>query len=221
MVNTETGKPFSFEIMLSSPSFERVALPYAQNLKRIGIEARVRTVDPSQYTNRKRAFDYDVTWEVWGQSLSPGNEQADYWGSAAATRQGSRNYAGISDPGVDALIERVIFAKDRETLVAATKALDRVLLAHNYVIPLYYKLAAQIAYWDALARPKELPKYGLGFPEVWWSKSAACHLPAGVRCSCICGSSGEAGRHQFTPDRRLIRNAQLLDQICAASEFKG
>ncbi|ASY60961.1 extracellular solute-binding protein [Sinorhizobium sp. CCBAU 05631] len=180
MVNTETGKPFSFEIMLSSPSFERVALPYAQNLKRIGIEARVRTVDPSQYTNRKRAFDYDVTWEVWGQSLSPGNEQADYWGSAAATRQGSRNYAGISDPGVDALIERVIFAKDRETLVAATKALDRVLLAHNYVIPLYYKLAAQIAYWDALARPKELPKYGLGFPEVWWSKSAACHLPASL-----------------------------------------
>jgi microcin C transport system substrate-binding protein len=173
MVNTATGKPFSFEILLNSPALERVALPYAQNLKRIGIEARVRTVDPSQYTNRERAFDYDMTWEVWAQTLSPGNEQADYWGSNAAERQGSRNYAGIADPGVDALIQRVIFAKDRDTLVAATKALDRVLLAHNYVIPLYYKLAANIAYWDKFGRPAELPKYAIGFPDVWWSKSAA------------------------------------------------
>lgn len=173
MVNAATGQPFSFEILLSSPTLERVALPYAQNLKRIGIEARVRTVDPSQYTNRERAFDYDMTWEVWGQTLSPGNEQADYWGSSAASREGSRNYAGIADPGVDALIDRVIFAKDRETLVAATKALDRVLLAHNYVIPLYYKLKANIAYWDKFDRPKELPKYAIGFPDVWWFKSAA------------------------------------------------
>ncbi|OHV80624.1 extracellular solute-binding protein [Ensifer sp. LCM 4579] len=173
MVNKETGKPFSFEILLSSPALERVAVPYAQNLKRIGIEARVRTVDPSQYTNRERSFDYDVTWEVWGQSLSPGNEQADYWGSKAATREGSRNYAGIADPGVDKLIERVIFAKDRDTLVAATKALDRVLLAHHYVVPLYYPRTTNIAYWDTVNRPQELPKYGLGFPDVWWSKNAA------------------------------------------------
>ncbi len=173
MINKATGRPFNFEILLSSPALERVALPYAQNLKRIGIQASVRTVDPSQYTNRERAFDYDMTWEVWGQTLSPGNEQADSWGSKAASREGSRNYAGISDPGVDALIERVIFAKDRETLVAATKALDRVLLAHNYVIPLYYKLKANIAYWDKFGRPAELPKYAIGFPDVWWFKSAA------------------------------------------------
>ncbi|RMI14770.1 extracellular solute-binding protein [Sinorhizobium meliloti] len=173
MVNTATGQPFSFEILLSSPALERVALPYAQNLKRIGIEARVRTVDASQYTNRERAFDYDMTWQVWRQSLSPGNEQADYWGSKAASREGSRNYAGIVDPGVDKLIERIIFAKDRETLVAATKALDRVLLAHNYVIPLYYKLEANIAYWNKFERPAELPKYSIGFPDVWWSKNAA------------------------------------------------
>ncbi|MCA1370544.1 ABC transporter substrate-binding protein [Bradyrhizobium sp. BRP14] len=173
MVNAATGRPLAFEILLSSPTLERVALPYAQNLKRIGIEARVRTVDPSQYTNRERAFDYDMTWEVWGQTLSPGNEQADFWGSKAATREGSRNYAGIADPGVDALIERVIFAKDRDTLVAATKALDRVLLAHHYVVPLYYPRTTNIAYWDTLSRPAELPKYGLGFPDIWWSTSAA------------------------------------------------
>lgn len=173
MVNVKTGRPFNFEILLSSPTLERVALPYAQNLKRIGIEASVRTVDPSQYTNRERAFDYDMTWEVWGESLSPGNEQADYWGSKAASREGSRNYAGIADSGVDALIDRVIFAKDRDTLVAATKALDRVLLAHHYVVPLYYPRTTNIAYWDTLSRPPELPKYGLGFPDVWWSKSTA------------------------------------------------
>jgi microcin C transport system substrate-binding protein len=173
MVNKATGKPFSFEILLSSPMLERVALPYAQNLKRIGIEASVRTVDPSQYTNRERSFDYDMTWEVWGQTLSPGNEQEDFWGSKSAAREGSRNYAGIADRGVDALIQRVVFAKDRDTLVAATKALDRVLLAHHYVVPLYYPRTANIAYWDTLSRPAELPKYAIGFPDVWWFKGAA------------------------------------------------
>ncbi|WP_244495496.1 MULTISPECIES: extracellular solute-binding protein [Sinorhizobium/Ensifer group] len=172
MVEAKTGKPFSFEILLSSATLERVALPYAQNLKKIGIDARVRTVDASQYTNRTRAFDYDMTWIVWAQTLSPGNEQLDYWGSRSAGEQGSRNYAGIADPGVDALINKVIFAKDRETLVAATKALDRVLLAHNFVVPLYYKRDMNIAYWDKFARPAELPTYAIGFPSIWWSKNA-------------------------------------------------
>ncbi|WP_104662380.1 extracellular solute-binding protein [Ensifer adhaerens] len=173
MVEAKTGKPFSFEILLSSDTLERVALPYAQNLKKIGIDARVRTVDASQYTNRTRAFDYDMTWIVWAQTLSPGNEQLDYWGSRSATEQGSRNYAGIADPGVDALINKVIFAKDRDTLVAATKALDRVLLAHNYVVPLYYKRDMNIAYWDKFSRPAELPTYAIGFPTIWWSKNAS------------------------------------------------
>ncbi|WDZ76645.1 extracellular solute-binding protein [Ensifer adhaerens] len=172
MVDAKTGKPFSFEILLSSATLERVALPYAQNLKKIGIDARVRTVDASQYTNRTRAFDYDMTWIVWAQTLSPGNEQLDYWGSRSANEQGSRNYAGIADPGVDALINKVIFAKDRDTLVAATKALDRVLLAHNFVVPLYYKRDMNIAYWDKFARPAELPTYAIGFPSIWWSKTA-------------------------------------------------
>lgn len=173
MVEAKSGRPFSFEILLSSATLERVALPYAQNLKKIGIDARVRTVDPSQYTNRTRAFDYDMTWIVWGETLSPGNEQLDQWGSRAAKEPGSRNYAGIADPGVDALIEKVIFAKDRKALVAATKALDRVLLAHNFVVPLYYGRDMHIAYWDKFARPAELPTYAIGFPDIWWSKTAA------------------------------------------------
>ncbi|WP_374890024.1 extracellular solute-binding protein [Ensifer soli] len=170
MVNAATGQPFSFEILLSSPMLEPRALHYANSLKRIGVEARVRTVDPSQYTNRARAFDYDMTWVVWGESLSPGNEQLDYWGSKAAERQGSKNYAGIADPAIDALIGRVIFAKDRPELVAATRALDRVLLAGHYVVPLYYKNVDNVAYWDKFERPAALPDYAIGFPEIWWSK---------------------------------------------------
>ena len=173
MVNAKTGQPFSFEILLSSPQLERITLPYVQNLKRIGIDARIRTVDPSQYVNRSRSFDYDMTWVVWGETLTPGNEQQFYWGSKAAVTDGTKNYAGISDPGVDALIDKVIFAKDRDDLVAATRALDRVLLAHHYVVPLYYMMAMRIAYWDKFDRPANLPQYGIGFPDIWWAKSAA------------------------------------------------
>ncbi|MDF1634266.1 extracellular solute-binding protein [Mycoplana sp. MJR14] len=169
MVKADSGHPLSFEILLSSPMLERVALPYANNLKRIGIDARLRTVDPSQYTNRTRDFDYDMTWHVWGQSLHPGNEQGDYWGSSSVSRVGSQNYAGIADPAVDALINRIIFAKDREELVAATRAMDRVLLHHHYVVPMYYRMTDPIAYWNRITRPAELPTYGLGFPDAWWS----------------------------------------------------
>lgn len=172
LVNAKTGEPFRFEILLSSATLERWAVPYAQNLRRIGIEASVRTVDASQYTNRTRSFDYDMTWVVWAQSLNPGNEQGDYWGSESVAREGSKNYAGISDPAVDALIRKVIFARDREDLVAATKALDRVLLANHYVVPLFYARAARLAYWNRIAHPKELPYYGTGFPDVWWSTTA-------------------------------------------------
>lgn len=173
MVNTKTGAPFSFEILLSSPQLERIVLPYVQTLKRIGIEARLRTVDPSQYTNRTRSFDFDMTWIVWAQTLNPGNEQQFYWGSKAAATEGTRNFAGIADPGVDALIDKVIFAATRDDLVAATRALDRVLLAHHYVVPLYYMMAMRIAYWDKFERPQTLPQYGIGFPDIWWAKQAA------------------------------------------------
>ncbi|MGO4438369.1 extracellular solute-binding protein [Rhizobium sp. RAF56] len=173
LVNAQTGKPFSFEILLSSPTLEKVALPYAQNLKKIGIDARVRTVDPSQYTNRTRSFDYDMIWNVWAETLNPGNEQIDYWGSASANRNGSHNFAGIADPAVDAIIPKVILAQDRAEKDAAAKALDRILLANHYVVPLYYASTVPIAYWDKFDRPAVLPEYGIGFPDIWWSKSAA------------------------------------------------
>ncbi len=173
MVNTKTGAPFAFEILLSSPQLERVVSPYVQTLKRIGIEVRLRTVDPSQYTNRTRSFDFDMTWVVWAQTLNPGNEQQFYWGSKAATTEGTRNYAGIADPAIDALVDKVIFATDREGLVAATRALDRVLLAHHYVVPLYYMMAMRIAYWDKFDRPGTLPEYGIGFPDIWWAKQSS------------------------------------------------
>jgi len=172
LVNASTGEHFGIEILLSSPSLERSVLPYIASLKRIGIDARIRTVDASQYTNRVRSFDYDMIWNVWGQSLNPGNEQADYWGSKSVDREGSRNFAGISDPAVDELIRMVIFAQTREEKIAAVKALDRVLLAHHYVVPPFYSDAVKVAYSKTLAHPEELPYYGLGFPDVWWSTQA-------------------------------------------------
>ncbi|XAZ23655.1 extracellular solute-binding protein [Sinorhizobium sp. B11] len=172
MVNAKSGQPMSFEILLSSPVLERWAVPYATNLKKIGIDARVRTVDAAQYTNRARSFDYDMIWNVWAETVNPGNEQADYWGSGSANQQGSRNYAGIANPAIDALVRMIIFAPNRDEQVAAIKAMDRVLLANHYVIPLFYRDTYSIAYWNTVTRPAEFPAYSLGFPDAWWSTSA-------------------------------------------------
>ncbi|WP_337270590.1 extracellular solute-binding protein [Oryzifoliimicrobium ureilyticus] len=172
MVNTKTGQPLSFEILLNSAALERAAVPYANNLRKIGIDARVRTVDASQYVSRMRSFDFDMTWYVWAQTLNPGNEQVDYWGSKSVNQQGSHNYAGIADPAVDALVKMIIFAPNREEQVAPVKAMDRVLLERHYVVPLYYARTQNFAYSDKLARPAELPEYAIGFPDIWWSKDA-------------------------------------------------
>ena len=170
MVDEATGKPLGFEILLNGPTLERVALPFANTLKRIGIDVRVRTVDAAQYTNRLRSFDYDMIYSGWGQSLNPGNEQAEYWGSAAATREGSKNYAGIADPAIDAAVKAVIFAPDRTAQVAAVHLLDRLLLAGHYIVPGYTLRKERFAYWDKFARPPVLPTYSSGFPEIWWAK---------------------------------------------------
>ncbi|WP_134497054.1 extracellular solute-binding protein [Microvirga pakistanensis] len=163
------GETLSVELLSSSPNDERVFLPYKAVLERLGIAAAVRTVDDVQYTNRTRSFDFDITSTVWPQSLSPGNEQREFWGSQSAQREGSRNLAGISDPAVDALIDRIIFAKDRDELVAATKALDRVLLAHNYVVPQWTSLKQRTARWDRYSHPQTMPRYaGAAFPTLWW-----------------------------------------------------
>ncbi|QKT03454.1 ABC transporter substrate-binding protein [Ectothiorhodospiraceae bacterium 2226] len=183
MVHAETGQPLTFEILLVNPSFERVALPYARNLRRLGIEGRVRTVDSTQYQHRLDHFDFDMTVIVLPQSLSPGNEQRDYWTSAAADMPGSRNYAGIRDPAVDALVDRLIAAETRADLVAAARALDRVLLWGHYVVPNWHTRVFRVAYWDKFDRPAVSPPYALGF-ETWWvdaEREAALRRQGGPR----------------------------------------
>ena len=166
LVNAQ-GQRFEFEILLNGASFERVALPYVQWLQRLGVEARVRTVDPAQYQVRIDAFDYDMTVDVMGQSLSPGNEQRDYFTCAKAQENGSQNVAGICHPVIDALVELVITAPDREELIQRTRALDRVLLHSSFVIPQWHNRAFWIAFWDRFGRPERNPKYALGF-DSWW-----------------------------------------------------
>ena len=166
LVNAQ-GQPFRFEILLNGPSFERHTLPFVKNLERLGIEATVRTVDPAQYQNRMNEFDFDMTVEAFGQSLSPGNEQRDYWGSEAADTPGSRNTIGIKNPAVDHLIDKIIQAPTREDLVTATRALDRVLLWGHYVIPHWHTRTFRVAYWDKFDRPDINPPYGLPVFS-WW-----------------------------------------------------
>jgi microcin C transport system substrate-binding protein len=161
------GEGFAFEILLNGPSFERVALPYMQTLQRLGMEPRVRTVDPAQYQVRIDAFDYDMTVDGQGQSLSPGNEQRDYWTCAKAKEPGSQNVAGICNPVVDELVELVIAAPDRAELVARTRALDRVLLWNDYMIPQWHSRTFRVAYWDKLGRPPRNPRFALAL-DSWW-----------------------------------------------------
>ena len=169
LVNVKTNEPMTVEYLLSSPDSVRFVEPYKPNLERLGIAVTMRVVDDAQYENRLRSWDYDIITAVWGQSLSPGNEQRGYWGSPAADTAGSRNYAGIKNPAIDTLIDRVIFAKDRAELEAATKAMDRVLLWNHYVVPQWTYGKVRSARWDRFSRPAELPKYGASaFPTVWW-----------------------------------------------------
>lgn len=167
------GQPVSVEILCRDPGDERIALFYKPSLERLGVAASVRTVDDVQYQNRLRSFDFDMTTTVWGQSLSPGNEQRDFFSSQAADRPGSRNLPGIKNPAIDALIERIIFAKDRAELVASCKAMDRVLLWNFYVVPQFTYGFQRYARWDRFSHPEPLPQYGVsGFPSLWWWDAA-------------------------------------------------
>jgi microcin C transport system substrate-binding protein len=169
LVNAKTGEQFTLEILVESPNFERVALFYKPSLERLGVNASVRTVDDAQYENRLRQFDFDVITSSWAESLSPGNEQRGYWGSQAADQPGSRNIGGIKNPAVDVLIDRVIFAKTRDELVAATKALDRVLLWNHYVVPQWTYSKLRTARWNRFGHPSNMPRYGsASFPTIWW-----------------------------------------------------
>ena len=163
------GKPVTVEILVQDPSAERIVLFYKPSLERIGVTASIRIVDDAQYQNRLRSFDYDMIIDQWGESLSPGNEQREYWGSQAADQPGSRNAIGIKNPAVDALIDKVIFARDRAELVAATRALDRVLLWNFYVVPQFTYGFSRYARWDRFSHAEPLPKYARsGLPSLWW-----------------------------------------------------
>ena len=163
------GQPVSVEILNPDQGMERIALFYKPTLERLGVSVSIRTVDDVQYQNRIRSFDFDMTTVVWGQSLSPGNEQREYFGSEAADRAGARNIPGIKNPAIDALIERIIFAKNRAEQVAACKAMDRVLLWNFYCVTQFSYGFQRYARWDRFSHPDPLPKYGVsGFPTVWW-----------------------------------------------------
>ena len=167
LVNAKTGAPFRFEILLVSPAFERIVLPYVRNLKRLGIEAKVRLVDENQYINRFRQFDFDMMVWVWGQSETPGNEQYEYWSQAAADSAGSRNLAGVRDPVVDELIGLMLRSDSREQLNQRTRALDRVLSWGHYVVPHWHIRADRILYWDKFGRPETPVRTGV-MTDRWW-----------------------------------------------------
>ena len=167
LIDPETGEPMTVEFLLDSPSWERIVSPYIQNLKRLGITASIRTVEPAQYLNRISEFDFDIIVVSFGQSRSPGNEQRNVWGSEAANSPGSRNYCGIQNPVIDELIETLISAASRRDLVTATKALDRVLQWNYYVIPGWHINADRVLWWDKFGRPEIKPAYGVGLFS-WW-----------------------------------------------------
>ena len=170
LVHGLTDQPFEFEILLVSPAFERIVLPFIKNFQKLGILVEVRTIDSAQYQNRMDNFDFDMIVSTFRQSLSPGNEQRNFWGTDAADTNGSRNIIGIKNSIIDDLIEKIISAKDREELITTTRALDRVLLWNHYVIPQWHISAYRVLYWDIFDKPKVRPKYSLG-TNTWWIDS--------------------------------------------------
>jgi microcin C transport system substrate-binding protein len=183
LVDPKTKRQFTVEFMLTASEFERVILPFLANLKRLGIGGRIRTVDASQYVERLRRFDFDVVVATFPQSLAPGQEQRNYWSSDRADMPGSSNIIGIKNPAVDALVEKIIAAPDRRSLIAATRALDRVLSWSFYVVPQWYLDKYWLAYWNRFGIPKTRPDYGIG-RTAWWrdtSKDARARRTAGTR----------------------------------------
>jgi len=166
------GEPFVFEILIDSSSFERIAGPYVKTLRSIGIIADMRRVDPAQYELRMKTFDFDMTTERFSLRLTPGVELKNFWGSEAARTDGSYNLAGISDPAVDALADRMVRATSRAELVTAARALDRVLRAGHYWVPHWYKAAHHLAFWNKFSWPDVKPKYDRGALTTWWYDAA-------------------------------------------------
>lgn len=182
IINAKTGALFEVELLTNAPLFERIYLFYKPSLERLGVSVSVRTVDQAQYENRLRSWDFDIITFAWGQSLLPGNEQRGYWGSAAADQTGSDNVMGIKNPAVDEMIEKIIYAKTRDDLVAAARALDRILLWNNYVVPQWSYSKLRTARWNRFSHPETMPKYGMSaFPVLWWWDAAKAAKTGGKR----------------------------------------
>jgi microcin C transport system substrate-binding protein len=168
LLRNAQGETLDAEFLTESPDFQKIILPYVQDLQKLGIKTSIRMVDGAQYKRREDSRDYDIIIDNFAQSESPGNEQRDFWGSPAAGRDGSRNTAGIKNPAVDKLIDKVVFAKDRDELIAATRALDRVLLWNFYVVPQWHYPFERMAYWDVFGRPEKLPSQTSALSQTWW-----------------------------------------------------
>jgi microcin C transport system substrate-binding protein len=171
-VRNARGETLDVEFLINQPTFERIIAPYIKNLEAIGIRGSIRRVDSAQYERRVKAFDFDVVAARFVMSLTPGIELRNYWGSEAAASEGSRNYAGIKDPVIDALLDRMVQSKSRQELVVATRAMDRVLRAGHYWVPHWFKASHHIAYWDKFGRPDVKPKYDRGVTDTWWHDAA-------------------------------------------------
>jgi microcin C transport system substrate-binding protein len=172
ILKNDKGEKLDIEFLLDSPLFERIALPYQQQLELLGIGVTIRTIDAAQYERRTETYDYDIISHAWGQSLSPGNEQRYFWGSAFADTPGNQNFAGIKNKAIDTLIDKVIFAPDRPGLITACKALDRAIMANHFFVPMWYNPVVWTAYWDRFGKPDKQPDYNLAFPSTWWRDEA-------------------------------------------------
>jgi microcin C transport system substrate-binding protein len=203
------GEPLKIEILGFEPAFERVIAPYERNLKLLGINARIRMVDPAQYQQRLKDFDFDITTQRYVMRGTPGVELRSYFGSQAAKMSGSLNLAGIADPAVDALIERVISAKSREELNTAARALDRVLRAGHYWVPHWYKPSNNIAYWDKFSRPETKPRFDRGILDTWWYDDGKA---AKLAASAASSPDGAAERSSRRP---LLLVAALIGLVLA------
>ncbi len=193
LTNAETGERLAFEILLVQPSFERIVLPFKKNLERIGVDARVRTVDTSQYRRRTDSFDFDMVVSSWGQSRSPGNEQRNFWTAEAAERPGSQNLAGIRVPAIDELVEALIAAPDRKSLVMHCRALDRVLQWGHYVIPQFHIGATRLVFWNKFGRPDKTPSSGVQIDSWWQDAEKAVRFQNAVGIKKAVGTRKAAG----------------------------
>ena len=177
LTHAASGEKMQVEFLLDQPNFERVVSPYIRSLERLGVKATIRMIDTAQYKNRTDAYDFDIVVGGVANSLSPGNEQREYWSSASAERPGGRNLAGVKNPVVDALVDRIIFAENRAALITASRALDRVLLWGHYLVPQWHTPVTRTAYWDVIDYPRPTPDYNIGFPDLWWYKGAQATKP--------------------------------------------